>query len=180
MGLFRLVTAVVALAALLTPGQSLAAPGDTGPRPDHQTGPVVPNKEGVWGLAVDSAPGVCVAEARPDDRLRIQLLAAGGRIGLALASDSDMPRGRAGRVQTDAYGFDFTPSYGGARYLTSQAPFDRAAVEALRRAKWLRVSVDSRQLLDIDVTGTGFAEVLDSVAACSRGEKGWWGKGARE
>jgi hypothetical protein len=94
-------------------------------------------------------------------------------------SDADLPPGRRGRIQTNVAGFDFTANYGGTRYLTSDQPFDRAAMDVLRRAKWLRVNVDGRQLLDVDVTDTGFAEMLDAVAACSRGEKGWWGKGAK-
>jgi hypothetical protein len=56
---------------------------------------------------------------------------------------------------------------------------DNAALVALRRAKWLRVSIDGGQLLDIDLTDTGFAALLNSVAACSKGRKGWWGDGAK-
>ena len=82
-------------------------------------------------------------------------------------------------METDGYAFDFNPGYGGRRYLSSNEPFDYAALVALHRAKWLRVSIDGRQLLDIDLTDTGFAALLDSVAACSKGEKGWWGDGAK-
>jgi hypothetical protein len=152
---------------------------DTGPRPDHQTRQPILNKEGDWAIAVGEDPGVCIAQAAADDHVQIQIVAGAGRIGLAVASDQDLPRGKRGKVETDVYAFDFKPGYGGPRYVSSNDPFDGAAVLALHRAKWLRVSIDGRPLLDIDVTDTGFAELMDSVAACSRGEKGWWGEGAK-
>jgi hypothetical protein len=40
------------------------------------------------------------------------------------------------------------------------------------------VTVDDRELVDASLEASGFAELLDSVAACSRGEKGWWSEGA--
>jgi hypothetical protein len=156
-----------------------AQPTDTGPRPDRAADGPVLNAEGDWAISVGEDPGVCIAQARVDEHRQIQVLAALGRLGLAIGSDSDLPRGRRGKVETDGYVFDFNPGYGGRRYLSSKEPFDNAAFVALHRAKWLRVSVDGRQLLDIDLTDTGFAALLDSVAACSRGQKGWWGDGAK-
>lgn len=152
---------------------------DTGPRPDRAADNPVLNKEGDWAIAVSEDPGVCIAQAVVDEHKQIQILAALGRTGLAVGSDADLPRGRRGKVETDGYAFDFTPGYGGTRYLTSNEPFDDATFAALHRAKWLRVSVDGRPLVDIDLTDTGFAALLDSVAACSKSEKGWWGDGAK-
>ena len=78
-----------------------------------------------------------------------------------------LPRGRKGRVETDAYSFDFKPSYGGDTYVAFDQPFDSQALFALRRAKWLRIKVDGRLLVDATLENTGFAEILDSAAACS-------------
>jgi hypothetical protein len=152
---------------------------DTGPRPDKPADGLVFNKEGAWAIAVSEEPGVCVAEARASDHLAIQILAYRGTTGLAVSAERALPKGSQGRLQTDGYAFDFTPQYGGRRYLTAKQPFDVAAIQALYRAKWLRVSIDKRQLLDIDLTDTGFADLLDAVAACSQGRKGWWGAGAK-
>jgi hypothetical protein len=149
-----------------------------GPVPDKAADGPVLNKEGVWGLAVSKEPGICVAQAAVGDHRHLQILAAGGRMGLAVGSDGeDLPRGRKGRVETDAYAFDFKPTYGADSFVAADQPFDSRALSALARAKWIRVTVDGRELVDISLEGTGFAELLTSVAACSRGEKGWWGEG---
>jgi hypothetical protein len=154
-------------------------PTDTGPRPDKATNEPVLNKERAWAIAISEEPEICVVEALASDHLVLQILAARGATGLALSADVDLPRGTRGQVQTDDYVFDFVPGYGGRRYLSAKQPFDVAAIQALYRAKWLRLSIDKRQLLDIDLTDTGFADLPDSVAACSKGQKGWWGAGAK-
>ena len=156
-----------------------AQPGDTGPRPDTQTGKVVLSKQGIWGVAVSESPGICIAQAAADEHTDIQILAAVGVMGLAVASDGDLIQGREGRVQTDDYAFDFKAGYGGSRYMSSDEPFDKVAVQALRRATWLRVLIDGKPLVDVDLRNSGFMELLDSVAACSRGQAGWWGAGAK-
>jgi hypothetical protein len=83
-------------------------------------------------------------------------------------------------VETDAFSFDFKPTYGGERYLASDAPLDSQALVVLRRAKWIRVRVGGGVVVDAGLEGSGFADLLDSVAACSKGETGWWGDGARQ
>jgi hypothetical protein len=161
-------------------GQGVGAqPGDTGPRPDQPTGEMVLSKQGIWGVAVSESPGICVAQAAADEHTQIQVLAALGAMGFAVASDGDMPQGRKGRVETDDYAFDFKAKYGGARYMSAEKPFDKAATLALRRATWLRISIDGKPLVDVDLRDSGFMAMLDSVAACSRGQTGWWGAGAR-
>ena len=152
---------------------------DTGPRPDKATNEPVLNKERAWAIAISEEPEVCVAQALATDHLVFQIVALRGVTGLALSSDVDLPQGRRGQLQTDDYAFDFVPGYGGRRYLSAKEAFDSAAVRALYRAKWLRLSIDKRQLFHIDLTDTGFADVLDAVAACSKGAGGWWGKGAK-
>lgn len=150
-----------------------------GPVPNKAADRPVLNKEGVWGLAITQEPGVCVAQAEVDGRRHLQMLGAAGRVGLAVGSDGeDLPRGRKGRVETDAYAFEFKPQYGADSYVAADQPFDSQALLALGRAKWIRVTVDRRELVDVSLEDSGFAELLTAVAACSRGEKGWWGKGA--
>lgn len=151
-----------------------------GPVPNKAADGLVYNKEGLWAVAVSEDPGVCVAQATVAGSRHLQLLAAGGQLGLAVGSDgADLPRGRKGLVKTDASTFNFEPQYGADSYMAAAQPFDARALVVLRRAKWLRVSVDGRELVDVALEGSGFAEVLDAVAACSRSEKGWWGEGAK-
>jgi len=156
-----------------------AQAADTGPRPDQATGQVVLSKQGIWGIAVSESPGICVAQASADEHTSLQILAALGAMGLAVASDNDMVRGSKGRVETNDYAFDFKANFGGPRYMTADQPFDKAQVLALRRATWLRVVVEGKPVVDVDLTNSGFMEALDSVAACSRGQAGWWGAGAK-
>lgn len=152
-----------------------------GPTPNKLTEEVVYNKEGFWGVAAGGDPGVCVAAAALDGGRYVQLLAAAGQIGLAVATDGQpLARGRRGRVEADGHSYDFKPQYGADSYMASAAPFDEETLLALREARWIRVTVDGRELVDVRLEGSGFPDVLRSVAACSRGEKGWWGEGAKQ
>ena len=160
------------------PGLGASRASD-GPIPNKPTDTPVVNKEGAWAIAAGE-PGVCVAEADAGDHRVLQVLSALGRMGIAVGSNGgSLPSGRNGRVETDADAFDFKPEYGGKGYMAMSKPFDAEAIAALARAKWIRVSVDRRVLVDVSLEESGFAELLKSVAACSRGEKGWWGEGAR-
>jgi hypothetical protein len=152
-----------------------------GPVPNKAADGIVMNKEGLWGIATGAERGVCVAQASVDGGRHLQILAALGQLGLAVGSDGeDLPRGRRGRVETDSYTAGFRPQYGADSYMASAEPLDSKAIAALSAAKWLRVSVDGRALVDVALEGSGFAEVLNSVAACSRSERGWWGEGAKQ
>lgn len=67
-----------------------------------------------------------------------------------------------------------------------QVSFTVAAKAAMRRGKQgvlatqIHVSVDRKTLVETPLAGTGYPEILDAVTACSRGEKGWWGEGAKK
>jgi hypothetical protein len=136
------------------------------------------NKEGVWAIIVGDSPGICIAQAEVKGGLRLQVLSAAGQLGLAVASDSPLPNGRRGRVEADTFKFDFRPNYGGPNYLAMDDPMDSASAFALRRAKAIYITVDGRAVADAAVEGSGFAQVMDDVAACSKGAAGWWGPGA--
>jgi len=56
---------------------------------------------------------------------------------------------------------------------------DSPALFALRRAKRLRVSVDGRDVFGAEVADTGLADLVTALGDCARGEKGWWGDGAK-
>lgn len=151
-----------------------------GPVPNKSADNLVYNKEGVWAVAVGEEPGVCVAQATVADHRHLQVLGALGRLGLAVGSDGeDLPRGRKGRVETDVSAFAFKPQYGADSYMASAEPLAGEQLADLRRAQWVKISVDGRPLVDAALDGSGFAELLDSVAACSRGQAGWWGAGAK-
>lgn len=140
---------------------------------------IVKHESGVWSLVRADDPGVCIAFAPAKGGRDIQIFAGLGRLGLGVAAEeAALPRGRKGRIQTDAYSFDFKPSYGGDQHVAADEPFDSQAVFALRRAQWIRITVDGRLLAEMTLENSGFAEVLDSAAACSLGESGWWGEGA--
>jgi hypothetical protein len=157
-----------------------AGVADRGAAEDSSTPTLVYDKQEIWGIAVGKHPGICLAQADLGDKRWLQILAADGQLGLGVASEGDrLPRGRKGVIKTDAYSFDFKPKYSNDdHYMSADQAFDSQALFALPRAKWLGVTVDGKELVDAAVGETNFAELLTSVAACSRGEKGWWGEGA--
>jgi hypothetical protein len=156
--------------------QDAAAPGAT----QAPAKPELPfNEEGFWALEASSPPDVCTAYGLVDDHLAVVLIGAAGSVGLALNSETEMRRGRKALVETDTYSFAFKPDYDGPKYMFMPEPMDSQAMFALRRAKSLRIRIDGRAVADAHVEGTGLAGLLDSLIACSNGERGWWGEGAK-
>jgi hypothetical protein len=47
-------------------------------------------------------------------------------------------------------------------------------MSVLKATKGLALLIDGKALVDLDLSGTGFPKILDELAACSRGETGWW------
>ena len=95
-----------------------------------------------------------------------------------VGGDRAARRGRAGRFEIDGWGFSFQPVYDGDDYMGSEVPFDAEALARLRRGKDVRVTVDGREQLRLDLEGKQVGDVLSGLIACARGEDGWWGKGA--
>ncbi|WP_293677920.1 hypothetical protein [uncultured Phenylobacterium sp.] len=138
------------------------------------------NKEGVWSL--EAGKGACVAHAMVGEDRQFQLLVAGSRIALAVGAvgDGKLPRGRRGKAETDSYVFDFKPQFDDDDlYMATAEAIDSQSLFTLRRAKWIRLKVDGRVLVDAGLEGSGFPELIDAALACAAGEKGWWGEGAR-
>lgn len=163
MRLFRILTAIV---ALLAPLPALAAVQNA-----------VMNKEGYWGIDVDH--GACAASMTLQGGSVFLLRAQDGAVTFGLLGGKSVIRkGKAGRMETEAYGFDFKPSYGdGATALFYDGDFDARALAALRLARQLRILIDGAPVAAMTLEGTGFEGALDGVVACSKGEKGWWGAG---
>lgn len=148
-------------------------------RPADAPGKPVFNKEGLWAISTGS-PGICFLQADVGGGVQLQFPTALGQTGVAVSSLGDLPRGSKGRIETDSFRVDFRASYGGRSYFNSDDPLDSASIFALRRARTIRVSVDGRMVVDATLDGSGFAEALDAVAACSKSEAGWWGAGAEK
>jgi invasion protein IalB len=142
----------------------------------HRPEPVF-NGGSKWGIIVADR-GMCFVQAQVADGT-LEFRSVAGLVGVAVHGRADLPHGTRGRIETDSFKLDFKPDYGGARYLAAADPMDSADLFALRRARWIRVTVDGRPAVDAAVEGTGFPEALDAVAACSKGQAGWWGDGSK-
>lgn len=163
----RLVPVLVAVAAFVfAPLSALAAPQDA-----------VMNKEGFWGIDVDN--GACAASMTLQGGAVFLLRGKDGEVTFGLFGvKSPIRKGKAGRIETDAGGFAFDPSYGeDAMTLFYAESFDARALAVLRPAKQLRVMIDGAPVAAMTLEGTGFEGALDGVVACSKGQSGWWGKG---
>jgi S1-C subfamily serine protease len=139
---------------------------------------LVPNKQGVWNVGVDKS-GLCLASAPIKSGGYFGLMAANGGVSFGAGNDRRLREGSQGIFETEAYSFNFKPTYdeGGASLYFDDF-FNKTAMAALRLAKRIHISVDRRTVIDIDVQNTGLDEVLDAVIDCSNGKRGWWGRGA--
>lgn len=164
MRLFRI--AAAALAVALAPLSALAAPRDA-----------VMNKEGFWAIDVDE--DVCAGSMTLQGGAIFMLRGAQGKVSFGIFSPTKaFARGEAGRIETEAYGFDFEPSYGeDAKTLFFVGDLDARSLAALRLARQARVLVDGKPVVSMTLEGTGFEGALEGVVACSNGESGWWGAG---
>ena len=135
------------------------------------------NKEGVWGIDVDN--GSCAASMTLKDRSVFLLRGTGGEINVAYFAMRKIPTGKTARLETEAYGFDFEPGFGDdSDSLYTAQYIDARMVAALRLAKEVRMLAGGRLVVSVNLENTGFGQALDGLIACSKGESGWWGKGA--
>lgn len=139
---------------------------------------LVEHKDGLWRMVADPKTGVCTAAVTVDDNYAFALIAGGGQIGFSVLGDKAFKRGRKGRFETDKYSFDFKPGYDGD-VMFSEESLDSQAQFALRRAKTALVAIDGKPLIDMALEGSGHDQIMDDVAACARGEAGWWGEGLK-
>jgi hypothetical protein len=135
------------------------------------------NKEGFWTVGADGAK--CFASAPLKSGGEFILMADGGRLGFGVGLPNPPRQGKRGAFQTEAYSFDFQPSYTKSGLLYMDGDIGQNGLAALRLARDLRITVDDREVMQAHVEGTGLDGVLDAVAQCSRGRSGWWGQGAK-
>jgi hypothetical protein len=138
------------------------------------------HKDGFWTLEADGDG--CSSAVRLEGGGALVLIAMNGGRDIMVGGGAGGPfkRGRKGRFETDAYVFDFKPTYEGKDYMQLDAFLDDQALFALRRAKWLQISVDGRPELRAELEGTGLPDLLTSLQACASGKAGWWGEGATQ
>jgi S1-C subfamily serine protease len=135
-------------------------------------------KEGFWTVGADN-DGRCVASVPLKGGGLFALMAQGGEVTFGVSVQNRLRQGRQGVFETEAYSFDFEPTYGKqGDTLYFDAYMSKNALAAVRLAKAIRVSVDRRVALDVTVENTGLEAALDAVIDCSNGKRGWWGKGA--
>jgi hypothetical protein len=132
--------------------------------------------EGVW--VVEAASDICSAIAPLSEDMSLVLMSANGGANVMISVGGAIgKRGRTAEVVTDTFQFPFKPSYRGKDFV-STGFLDAGTRAALGRAKALRISIDSRPLVDADLGASGFTEVYASLINCAAGQEGWWGKGA--
>lgn len=162
----RLFQCLAAIVLMLAPLPAAAAVKDA-----------VMNKEGFWAIDVDN--GACAASMTLQGGAVFLLRAQDGAVTFGLFGvKTPIRKGKAGRMETEAGGFDFKPSYGeDAKTLYYEGEFDAPALATLRPARQLRILIDGTPVTAMTLEGTGFESALDGVIACSRGQSGWWGQG---
>ncbi len=136
------------------------------------------NKEGYWNIKV--IRGSCLAAMSVQGDLEFMLLGDAGGVSFGVGTPKPMVHGATGQLKTEAYSFDFQPRYGSHDDVVyRKEALDQRTLGALRLARQVGVFVDGQKVMGATVEGTGFEAVLDDVAACSKGERGWWGAGAK-
>ena len=135
------------------------------------------NKEAIW--LVGPQGDKCFASAPLKVGGWFMLKAESGQLSFGIGLDRAPPQGQRGSFQTEAYAFDFQPSYTKDGLLYFRENLGQNALAALRLAKDLRVSVDGREVMGVHLQGTGLDGVLDALTQCSAGKSGWWGAGAK-
>lgn len=135
------------------------------------------NAERYWSVEITGQDSSCTAAARSDGGIMMLVFTAGLlTIG---ATGSRVPsRGTAGTFTIDGQAFPFQADLSPAGIL-SKSPFSSRAVSVLRSAKReLRVSLDRRTVLSLDLADSGTGQLVTDLFDCSMGKAGWWGKGS--
>ena len=145
-----------------------------GPPPKPKT--YVYNTEDVWVLAPLEDAGMCFAQAATDEKdWYLQFVQRGADITIAVRSSGrGLPRGRKGELVMDGGTFVVTPSYDGKTLMVLDGSLTDQALNVLKATKGLTLRIDGKVLVDGNLDGTGFPKILDELAACARGETGWW------
>ena len=138
-------------------------------------------KKGFWRVGVGEGvdAGRCIASVPVKAGGLFLLMADQGEVTFGFVAPGRLRQGREGLFETEAYSFNFAPTYGKeGDVLYFDDVMNKNALAALRLAKAIRISVDRRVALAVDVENTGLEAALDAMIDCSKGERGWWGRGA--
>ncbi|MDB5496788.1 MAG: hypothetical protein JWP28_819 [Phenylobacterium sp.] len=138
-------------------------------------------KEGFWSVGAGDGrnSGRCMASVPVKGGGMFALIATQGEVTFGVTVQGRLRQGRQGVFETEAYVFNFEPTFGKeGDSLYFDDYMGKNALAALRLAKAIRVSVDRRVALAVDVENSGLEQALDAVIDCSNGKRGWWGKGA--
>ena len=139
------------------------------------------NKEDVWLLAPMETAGVCIAQAEMSEKGRyLQFLQRNADLTIAVwSSGSALRRGRKGVLAMDGASYDFTPNYDSKTFMVIDGDLAGEPMTFLRATTGLAVNIDGKPLIDARLDDTGFPRILDDLAACARGETGWWTPNAK-
>ena len=125
------------------------------------------DKQGIWTVGADKS-GLCLARAPIKSGGYFGLIATNGGVSFGAGNDRRLRQGSQGIFETEAYSFEFKPSYGKeGDSLYFDDFFNKSAMAALRLAKRIHISIDRRTVIDIDVEKAGLSVVLDAVIDCS-------------
>ncbi|PZQ54225.1 MAG: hypothetical protein DI570_23285 [Phenylobacterium zucineum] len=142
------------------------------------TDDLVYNKEDAWALIPFASPrDGCIAQAAIGDGAQfLHFVQRGEAVALAVASTGKpLRRGRKGVLDLGGERFEFAPIYqDGNTYMTVDGALVGEPMEALRASKGLSVLIDGKPFVEVSLEGSGFPLILDELAACARGEQGWW------
>jgi hypothetical protein len=160
----RCARAILALLILAsTPATGLAAGG-------------VLNKEGIWEVVVHE--DTCMTTMHIEGGSVLGFFASSGGVSFMAFPAGKAPKGKSGVMATETARFAFAPVVERG-HVTMDDELNDEAIAALRSAHQVRILVDGKMALGAELEGTGFPQALDGMIACSKGEKGWWGDGAR-
>lgn len=134
------------------------------------------NPEGFWRVRANAEEESCTAYAAMKGGPAIVLVTTKEGTSFGVSANKTLKQGRKGLFSTEAYAFDFEPSYDD-NYLYLDGPIGQKALAALRLARVLRISVDGRRIADMTLEGSGVDGVLDALVDCASGQDGWWGPG---
>lgn len=134
------------------------------------------NAEDVWMITPMEDAGVCLAQAATEEKGRyLQILQRGDGVTVAVwSSGPALRKGHKGALVLDGGSFDFTPSYDGKTLMIVDGSLAGEPMSVLKATKGFTLMIDGKALVDLDLSSTGFPKILDELAACSRGETGWW------
>jgi hypothetical protein len=153
-------------------GKGVKLEGSTSTKPDD----VVYNTEDVWVITPGEDPNVCLAQAATEEKGQyLQFYQRGDDVTVGVWSfERALRKGRKGALVMDGGTFDFTPSYDGKTLMIVDGSLTGEPMSVLKATKGFSLLIDGKALVDLDLSGTGFPKILDELAACSRGETGWW------